>query len=106
MTVEAIPVKHKLYLNSFVRHLRAQNASERTVQTYSEAVAQLTRYLDEMGMPAAPDAITREHVVDVHGPPAEEASSPPPPTTDTGACSSISSGWWTKAGSERTLWPA
>lgn len=49
-------------LRSFVRHLRAENASARTVQTYAEAVTQLGRFLCDRGMPADVARIRREHV--------------------------------------------
>lgn len=62
MTIDTVTVTQSLYLDSFVRSLRAQNLSERTVQTYSESVSQFARYLAEMGMPTEPSAITREHV--------------------------------------------
>ena len=62
VTIDTLTVKHHLFLDSFVRSLRAQNLSERTVKTYLEAVTQFARYLDSMGMPTTPEAITREHV--------------------------------------------
>lgn len=61
-SVGTIPVKQTLYLDSFVRHLRAQNISERTVETYSESVSQLGLFLTEKGMPTTPEAISREHI--------------------------------------------
>ncbi len=39
-------------LVSFVRHLRAQNLSERTVETYAESVTQFVRFVGAQGMPA------------------------------------------------------
>lgn len=62
MISETITVNQKLYLDSFVRSLRAQNLSERTVRTYWESVSQFATYLGKMGMPTSPAAITREHV--------------------------------------------
>lgn len=47
---------------SFTRSLRAENKSDRTVETYGDACRGLARFLDERGMPSAVDAITREHV--------------------------------------------
>lgn len=47
---------------SWQRHLRAQRASPATISTYATAVAQLAAYLAAQGMPAAPAALTREHV--------------------------------------------
>ena len=61
-TLETLTADYRLYLDSFIRHLRAENASERTVQTYAEAVSQLARYCREMGMPNDPTRLTREHV--------------------------------------------
>jgi len=62
MIVDTLTVKQALYLDSFIRSLRAQNVSDRTVETYSEAVSQLATYLVEMRMPVRPEDITREHV--------------------------------------------
>jgi len=47
---------------SWARHLRAQRASPKTIETYAGAVGQLSRYLRETGMPTAPSTLTREHV--------------------------------------------
>jgi site-specific recombinase XerD len=47
---------------SFERYLRAANRSPRTVQTYLEAVTQLTRYLETAGIPREPAALRREHL--------------------------------------------
>lgn len=47
---------------SFMRSLRAENKSARTVETYGEACRGLSRFLAERGMPTAVGAITREHV--------------------------------------------
>jgi site-specific recombinase XerD len=47
---------------SFARHLRAENRSPRTVQSYGEAIAQLDRYLAAAGMPRTAATIRREHV--------------------------------------------
>jgi site-specific recombinase XerD len=47
---------------SFVRHLRAENKSTRTIETYSEACDQLATFLSERGMPTQASAIRREHV--------------------------------------------
>jgi hypothetical protein len=49
-------------LPSFQRHLRAENKSPRTVQSYTEAVRRLHDFLTERGMPVAVASITREHV--------------------------------------------
>jgi site-specific recombinase XerD len=47
---------------SWARHLRAQRASPKTIDTYTAAVGQLARYLGDTGMPTSPGALTREHV--------------------------------------------
>ena len=49
-------------LQSFARHLRAENLSPRTVQTYAESTSQLASFLAEKGMPQDVANITREHV--------------------------------------------
>ncbi len=62
MSQDTLTVEHALYLDSFTRSLEAQNASGRTVETYTESVRQLAAYLAERGMPTHPEAIAREHV--------------------------------------------
>src|SRR6266576_497952 len=47
---------------SFIRSLRAENKSPRTVETYGEACRGFAAYLGKQGMPTAIDAIAREHV--------------------------------------------
>jgi site-specific recombinase XerD len=47
---------------SFLRSLRAENKSARTVETYGDAVKAFGGFLQERGMPTAIDAIAREHV--------------------------------------------
>ena len=49
-------------LASFQRHLRAENLSPRTVDTYSESVRQFARFLEAHGMPGELLNIHREHV--------------------------------------------
>jgi site-specific recombinase XerD len=49
-------------LKSFGRHLRAQNLSPRTVDTYTESVRQLARFLADKGMPQDVGVVRREHV--------------------------------------------
>lgn len=48
-------------LASFIRHLRAENLSPKTEQTYSESVTQLAAFLEAQGMPLEVTHITREH---------------------------------------------
>ena len=47
---------------SFVRHLRAENKADTTVETYTESIEQLDRFLRDQGMPVAVTGIRREHV--------------------------------------------
>ena len=47
-------------LGAFVRHLRAENKSARTVETYSESVRQLHHFLTKNGMPTRPGDVARE----------------------------------------------
>ena len=47
---------------SFGRHIRAENLSPRTQETYTEAVRQFTKYLAEQGMPLEVANIHREHI--------------------------------------------
>jgi site-specific recombinase XerD len=49
-------------VTSFVRHLRAQNLSPNTVTAYTGAVALLSRFLAEHGMPVHVAKVTREHI--------------------------------------------
>lgn len=47
---------------SWLRSLRAENKSPRTVQSYEEAALQFVAFLDERGMPTQVAGIHREHV--------------------------------------------
>ncbi len=49
-------------IESFARHLRAENLSPRTQQTYTESCRQLARYLADQGMPKHVADISREHL--------------------------------------------
>ena len=49
-------------LASFQRHLRAENLSPATLQTYSWAVVQFVAFLHEKGMPGGLNSIRREHI--------------------------------------------
>ena len=49
-------------IESYGRHLRAENLSPRTQQTYTESAHQLACFLTEQGMPQDVASITREHV--------------------------------------------
>jgi site-specific recombinase XerD len=56
------PGSYWVLAQSFRRALLAQNKSQRTIQTYMEAVQGLGDFLRERGMPTEIEAITREHV--------------------------------------------
>ncbi|HEY3524519.1 MAG TPA: tyrosine-type recombinase/integrase [Candidatus Limnocylindrales bacterium] len=47
---------------SWTRHLRAENVSDRTVDTYTTSARQLAAFLAAQGMPTSLEAIRREHV--------------------------------------------
>jgi site-specific recombinase XerD len=49
-------------LGDFEAHLRAQNRSELTIKSYSQAVRLLDEFLADRGMPRAVASIRREHV--------------------------------------------
>ncbi len=49
-------------LTSFNRHLRAENLSPRTIETYCESVRQFVRFLESQGMPWNVANLRREHV--------------------------------------------
>jgi site-specific recombinase XerD len=49
-------------VQSFARHLRAENVSPRTIETYVEAARQLGEFLAAQGMPTDVAHIRREHV--------------------------------------------
>jgi site-specific recombinase XerD len=47
---------------SFLRSLRAENKSPRTIETYGEACRGFSRFLSDRGMPRTIDGVRREHV--------------------------------------------
>jgi site-specific recombinase XerD len=49
-------------LPSWRRHLRAENKSARTIQSYTEAADQFVAFLTQTGTPTAAAKLTREHV--------------------------------------------
>ena len=61
-SVETLPQGYRTLLASFVRALRAENAAEPTIRTYSEAIRLLAAFLVERGMPADPTTTSREHI--------------------------------------------
>ncbi len=50
------------YWTSFIRSLRAENASPRTVETYTDAASQFATFLGQRGVSANPTAITRDEI--------------------------------------------
>lgn len=62
MDVDTITIRYSLYLDSFIRSLRAENCSERTVETYSQSLEQFAAFLKAKGMPTRPEHITREYI--------------------------------------------
>ena len=51
-----------LEAESFHRHLRARNASPKTIEAYKGATDQLDSFLAASGMPRDPEHIAREHL--------------------------------------------
>ena len=49
-------------IQSFTRHLRAENLSPKTIETYTESARQLASFLASAGMPQDVAHITREHI--------------------------------------------
>lgn len=49
-------------LQSYARHLKAENLSPKTVDTYTESGRQFTKYLVDQGMPLEVAHLTREHI--------------------------------------------
>jgi site-specific recombinase XerD len=52
----------ELNIRSFARHLRAENLSAKTIDTYTESTRQLAAFLADHGMPTVIANIKREHV--------------------------------------------
>jgi len=64
MEIHILTVEHHLLLNSFLRALRAENLSKRTLETYGESIKQFIRFLAREGVAVSPSEITREQVED------------------------------------------
>jgi site-specific recombinase XerD len=62
VTIHTLTVEHQFILDSFLRALRAENLSKRTLETYGEGVRQLSKFLTTNQMPTDPGLITREHL--------------------------------------------
>ena len=64
MEIHLLTVEHHLLLDSFLRALRAENLSKRTLETYGESIRQFIKFLAEKGIAVPPAGITREQVGD------------------------------------------
>jgi site-specific recombinase XerD len=51
MAIDILTIQHHLLLDSFLRALRAENLSKRTLETYGESVRQFIGFLASNGMP-------------------------------------------------------
>ncbi len=60
VTIESLDLS--VLIPSFLRSLRSENRSPKTISTYGEACGQLLAYLTEHGMPTTVADIRREHV--------------------------------------------
>ena len=61
---DIITVQQQMLFDSFLRALRAENCSKRTLETYGESIKQFIAFLHRKGMPVKPDHITREYIED------------------------------------------
>ncbi len=61
-TAQAMGTSVEELTASFIRSLRAENKSPRTIETYGEACRAFARFCSKRGMPSAIDAVAREHV--------------------------------------------
>lgn len=60
--MDTLTVKHQLLTDSFIRSLKAENLSPRTILTYGESLEQFAKFLSDKGMPSSPGKINREYV--------------------------------------------
>jgi len=60
--MDTITVRQQLLGDSFLRALKAENLSPRTIHTYGEAIDQFAKFLSDKGIPSAPATINREYV--------------------------------------------
>lgn len=60
--MDTIAAQRSLLADSFLRSLRAENAAQRTLDTYGESLGQFAAFLASKGMPTTPTSIRREHV--------------------------------------------
>jgi len=64
MEIHLLAVEHQLLLDSFLRGLRAENRSDRTIETYGESVRQFIKFLARKEVIATPSEITRRQIQD------------------------------------------
>lgn len=64
MGIDILAIQHRLLLDSFLRALRAENLSKRTLETYKESVEQFIDFLTGQGVTPIPSDISREQVED------------------------------------------
>lgn len=64
MAIDILTIQYHLLLDSFLRTLRAENLSKRTLETYGESVGQFISFLANKGISLDPTHITREHIED------------------------------------------
>ncbi|MBM4463138.1 MAG: integrase [Chloroflexi bacterium] len=62
MVIDTLTVEQSFLLDSFLRGLRAENLSKRTLETYGESVRQFIKFLVGKGMPTDPSKVTREYI--------------------------------------------
>lgn len=62
MIIDTLIVQHQFLVDSFLRALRAQNLSKRTLETYGESINQFIKFLSVKGMPTEPGKVTREYI--------------------------------------------
>jgi len=64
MEIHLLTVEHHLLLGSFLRALRAENLSKRTLDTYGESIKQFIEFLARKEVSVSPSEITRGQVED------------------------------------------
>jgi len=62
MEIHLLTVEHHLQLASFLRQLRAENLSKRTLETYNESISQFLKFLAGKGAFVSATEITRDLV--------------------------------------------
>lgn len=59
---DTLPDTYRVLVQSFRRHLLAENKAPRTIETYLEALRLFGTFLSDCRMPTDPASLTREHV--------------------------------------------